>query len=272
MSELFLHAIYILSFSISGFLLTFVLLQSAAQIGGRLVLLRTPLWRRVAQSTDQASVPRDPVQQIPWEQWRLVSGVIGVAVLLVILWDSEYVFMAIFGLAAAFVPSVIKSQMVQQAQWRLRLEIRDLVSELRLARALNVTVSQALEYLTLRPRERPSYFIERVRHHAERTLRLYGPEQMLQALADEFDSPDLRRLLTLLRAAMRGGMSLGDALAHSSESIAQSIRADAELSIEEAPTRLILPMLFALFPTIMTIAMLPAVSLLLTALTGPPTP
>ncbi len=94
---------------------------------------------------------------------------------------------------------------------------------------------------------------------------------MLEALAEEFESEDLRKLLVLLRAALRGGMSLAEALAESADSIAQNILASAELSIEEMPTRLILPMLFALFPTIMILALIPAVSLLVTSLSGVPT-
>ncbi len=65
-------------------------------------------------------------------------------------------------------------------------------------------------------------------------------------------------------------MSLAEALSESADSIAQNILASAELSIEEMPTRLILPMLFALFPTIMVLALIPAVSLLMTSLSGVP--
>jgi pilus assembly protein TadC len=97
-----------------------------------------------------------------------------------------------------------------------------------------------------------------------------GPEKMLEALAEDFESEDLRKLLVLVRAALRGGMSLAEALAQSADSIAESIAASAELSIEEMPTRLILPMLFALFPTIMVVALIPAVSMLVTSLAGVP--
>jgi len=113
-------------------------------------------------------------------------------------------------------------------------------------------------------------FIERVRHHVERTLRMEGPERMIEALAEDFHSEDLRKLLVLVRAALRGGMSLAEALAQSADFIAQNIVANAELSIEEMPTKLILPMLFALFPTIMLLALIPAVSLLITSLSGVP--
>jgi hypothetical protein len=97
-----------------------------------------------------------------------------------------------------------------------------------------------------------------------------SPEKMLESLAEDFQSEDLRKLLVLVRAALRGGMSLAEALAQSADSISQNIIASAELSIEEMPTKLILPMLFALFPTIMLLALIPAVSMLITSLSGVP--
>jgi|GEM_PF-2353634 pilus assembly protein TadC len=274
MSEIAIHFIFLISAASAGFFTAFVMLNSVAQIGARLAWLRVPAWKRyawrAATDGDASRRGRDEVDRIPWDRWRLVAGLSGVAVLLAALWGTEYVIFAIFGLAAGFIPSIVRSQMKENARWRLRLEIRDFVGELRLARALNVTVSQALEHLTERSRDATTPFALSVRHHVERTLRMNGPEAMLQQLADEFDSKDLRKLLTLMRAALRGGMPLTDALAQSAESIAQGIRADAELSIEEAPTKLILPMLLTLFPTIIVVALIPAVALLLTSLSGTP--
>ena len=146
--------------------------------------------------------------------------------------------------------------------------MRDFVAELRLALALNVTVSQALEHIGNGSQNKGTAFAERVRDHVESILRIEGPEKTLEALAEEFESEDLRKLLVLVRAALRGGMSLAEALSQSADSIAQSIVASAELSIEEMPTRLILPILFALFPTIMLIALFPAVSLLVSSISG----
>lgn len=270
LGELALHILFIGSFASAAFCGTCAALNTLAQISARVAWLRTPSWRRYAQRATPDPGPRHAVDRIPWDQWRLAAAGLGGAVLLAALWGTEYVYLSVFGLAAVFLPSMVRSQMLENAHWRLRLEVRDFVSELRLALALNVTVSQALEHLASRTLDAPTPFVERVRHHAERTLRMEGPEAMLQMLADEFDSADLRKMLTLLRAALRGGMPLTAALTQSAESIAQGIRAGAELSIEEAPTKLILPMLLTLFPTILALTLIPAVSLLLTSLSGTP--
>jgi tight adherence protein C len=270
MSEIVVHTILIGSAFGAAFFGLYATLGTAGEIVQRVALLRTPAWKRFYQKKQVDTGPKDSVDQLPWETWRLVAGIIGVIALLLVLWGTEYAYGSVFGLAAAYIPSFVRAQMKENARWRLRLEVRDFVAELRLALALNVTVSQALEHIADRPQESATPFIERVRHHVERTLRMEGPERMIEALAEDFQSEDLRKLLVLVRAALRGGMSLAEALAQSADSISQNIVASAELSIEEMPTKLILPMLFALFPTIMLLALIPAVSLLVTSLSGVP--
>ncbi len=271
MSETVVHTLLVSSAFSAAFFGLYALLEAGGEVVARILYLRTPVWKRLLQKKEKKSGPRDAVDELPWETWRLVAGLSGVVALFFALWGTDYVYLSVFGIAAAYIPSFVRHQMKENARWRLRLEVRDFVAELRLALALNVTVSQALEHLAQRSRETGTPFAERVSHHVERTLRMEGPEKMLEALAEEFESEDLRKLLVLLRAALRGGMSLAEALSESADSIAQNILASAELSIEEMPTRLILPMLFALFPTIMVLALIPAVSLLVTSLSGVPT-
>ncbi len=270
MSEMVVHTLLVSSAFCAAFCGLCALLGAGCEIVARVLALRTPAWKRFLQQNDDQSRPRDAVDQLPWEAWRLAAGVGGVLALFFALWGTDDVYLAVFGIAAAYLPSFVRRPMKENARWRLRLEVRDFVAELRLALALNVTVSQALEHLAERSRQTDTPFAERIAHHVERTLRMEGPERMLEALAEEFDSEDLRKLLVLLRAALRGGMSLAEALSESADSIAQNILASAELSIEEMPTRLILPVLFALFPTIMVLALIPAVSLLMTSLSGVP--
>lgn len=271
MSETVVHALLVSSAFSAAFFGLYPVLRAAGEIVERVLYLRTPAWRRFGRRKEPSSGPRDAVDGLPWQTWRLIAGIGGVGALLFALWGTQQAYLAVFGISAGYIPSFVRRQMKENARWRLRLEVRDFIAELQLALALNVTVSQALEHSAQRSRDDGTLFAERVRHHVERTLRMEGPEETLQALAEEFASGDLRKLLALLRAARRGGISLAEALGESADAIAQDIVASAELSIEETPTRLILPMLLALFPTIMLIALLPAVSLLVTSLSGGPT-
>ncbi len=271
MSEMLIQTILVTSAFSAAFFGLYGVLNVIGEAVGRVAYLRTPTWKRFARKKEITARPKDVVDRLPWDTWRLAAGIAGLIALLLVLWGSDYVYFAVFGAGAAFIPSFMRRMMKENARWRIRLEVRDFVAELRVALALNVTVSQALEHFADRPDQEATPFLERVRYHVERALRMEGPEKMLEALADEFESEDLRKLLVLLRAALRGGMSLAEALAQSADSIAQNIVASAELSIEEMPTQLILPMLFALFPTIMLLALIPAVSLLITSLSGVPT-
>lgn len=270
MSEVVIHTVLIASAFSTAFFGVSAVLGTTGQAVHRVVIMRTPTWKRFLRNQKLDAKPKDAIDQLPWDVWRLVAGLAGVMALGLVTWGSDYVTLSIFGTAAAFVPSFVRRQMKENARWRLRLQVREFVAELRLALALNVTVSQALEHIADRSEQNKSFFGDRIRYHVERTLRMDGPEKMLEALAEDFLSEDLRKLLVLVRAALRGGMSLSEALAQSSDSIAQNIVSSAELSIEEMPTRLILPMLFALFPTIMLLALIPAVNLLVSSLSGVP--
>ncbi len=270
MSEVIVHALLLGSATCAAFFGMYSVFNTTGQVIRRVILLRTPAWIRFYRKKEIDHGPKDTVDQLPWDTWRLIAGISGVMALLFVLWGTDYVYGSVFGLAAAYIPSFVRHQMKESARWRLRLEVRDFVAELRLALALNVTISQALEHFADRTEKENTTFGERVRHHVERTLRIEGPEKMLEALAEDFQSEDLRKLLVLVRAALRGGMSLAEALGQSADSIAQNIVASAELSIEEMPTQLIQPMLFALFPTIMVLALIPAVSLLISSLSGVP--
>ncbi len=208
------------------------------------------------------------LNRINWDALKLASGASGVAILALFLGGTDYPYLAVLGLAAAFIPSFIRKQMLELARWRLRVEIRDFITELRLAITLNVTVSRALQQVAQRKRETP--FAQRLQYHVETTLGVAEPERVLSALAEEFESRDLRELVMLVTAARRGGLALSEALAQSAQSVAQTILAEAEYSVEEMPTELILPMLFCLFPPILVLVLLPIMNQLITTLTGLP--
>ena len=272
MSETVLHTLFVSSAVSAAFFGMYAMLGALGEVLERILYLRTPAWKRFhanSRTRRRSEGFRGPASL---GNLALGAGVGGVIALLFALWGTDYAYLAVFGIAAAYIPSFVRRQMKANAHWRLRLEVRDFVAELRLALALNVTVSQALEHLAQRARENPTPFAERIAHHVERTLRMEGPEKMLQVLAEEFDSEDPAETPGAPAGRLARRPVARRSAGESADSIAQNILASAELSVEEMPTRLILPMLVALFPTIMVLALIPAVSLLMTSLTGVPTP
>ncbi|MBI3913105.1 MAG: hypothetical protein HY327_02745 [Chloroflexi bacterium] len=266
MSEPWLHGIFVVGIAGSVFFSAYAGMDSFRRFMVRVFYLIRPI--RPPQNLSHSGRVSD-VDTLSWGTWRLATALIGFATLVTLLWDSGYRPLAVVGLAAGFIPSFVRSQLLENERWHVRLHVRDFISELRLALAFNVTVSQALQHFADRSQTTDDLFVQRVRHHVRNLLPMHGPLAVLSALRDEYGFvEELDELTRMVKAAQRGGMSIADALLQSADSISQNIVTSAELAIEETPTRLILPMLLTLFPTILVLVILPMLDLTMNALTG----
>jgi len=99
-------------------------------------------------------------------------------------------------------------------------------------------------------------------------LALEGPEAVLQRLADELRSRELRLLLARVRAARLGGGSTTEALRAAAADVSAEIAQQVETEIEGAPLRLVFPMLALLLPPLLALVLYPPASLLIEGLTG----
>ena len=147
-----------------------------------------------------------------------------------------------------------------------RQQIAELIEDLRLRLAFSGTLGAALA-LIADEAERSGVVMARLRLHRDR-LALEGPEAVLQRLADELRSRELRLLLARVRAARLGGGSTVEALRAAADDVAAEITRQVEAEIEGAPLRLVFPMLILLLPPVLALALYPPASLLITALTG----
>lgn len=190
-----------------------------------------------------------------WRGAGLLAAVAGMAVLYLLFAEMGTPYLALLGGAAALVPQMVKRTQRRAHQWRYLREIRDFITSLRLAVSLGETISQAL--LGIAEQEGETLFHERLRHHVRTKLATSTPEKVLDALARDFRSPEIAALLRQITAARAGGLSYGEALRGSAERVEQEMVQAAEYAIEEAPTRLVLPMLVGLFPTIVVLVVYP---------------
>lgn len=210
-----------------------------------------------------------------WRGAGLLAGVAGMGVLYLLLFaEMGTSYLALLGGAAALVPQMVKRTQRRAHQWRYLREIRDFITSLRLAVSLGETISQALlgiaEQEPAPTRGRPGgeiLFHERLRHHVRTKLATSTPEKVLEALARDFRSPEIAALLRQINAARAGGLSYGEALRGSAERVEQEMVQAAEYAIEEAPTRLVLPMLIGLFPTIVVLVVYPLAMALIAGIT-----
>jgi len=225
-------------------------------------------WRREGREEGDTL----PVERLyGWSEarWRaagLLAGVAGMAVLYLLFAEMGTPYLALVGAVAALVPQMVKGTQRRALEWRYLREIRDFITSLRLAVSLGETISQAL--LGMAEQDGGTLFHERLRHHVRTKLAASSPEKVVEALARDFRSPEIGALLGQLIAAGAGGLSYGEALRASAERVEQEMVQRAEYAIEEAPTRLVLPMLIGLFPTVVVLVVYPLAMALIAGITS----
>jgi len=170
------------------------------------------------------------------------------------------------GLLAGLFPLLWRRRQLAQARLTTRQQIAELIEDLRLRLAFSGTLGAALA-LIVDDADRSGVVMDRLRLHRDR-LALEGPEAVLQRLADELRSRELRLLLARVRAARLGGGSTVEALRAAADDVAAEITRQVEAEIEGAPLRLVFPMLILLLPPVLALALYPPASLLINALTG----
>ena len=164
------------------------------------------------------------------------------------------------GLLAALIPLAWRRQRIRQARMATRRQVADLIAEMRLRLAFLGSLGAVLGDLA--DDERSGLVQARLRHHRHR-LRVDGPEAVLETLAQEFRSPELRMLLRRIRGARRGAASYHQALEGATDQARAEILRRTEVLIEGAPIELLFPMLLLLFPPLMALALYPVVAQLL---------
>jgi len=138
-------------------------------------------------------------------------------------------------------------------------DIRDFTFNLQLGTSMAATLSGALMQTAQQFAARKGIFGERLRRQVDAKL-ASSPEDVIQGLAEDFDSIHLRELLDRLLMAREGGVSYERALAISVDSIEEDIRSRIEMEIQAAPTKLTIPMVLGIFGPPVVIGMLPLIA------------
>lgn len=140
-------------------------------------------------------------------------------------------------------------------------EIRDFMASLQLAASLGETLSGGLLAASEQFAHR-GVFGERLKRQVESRLSI-SPEAVLEGLAEDFDSEDLRDLLRRLEMARESGASVSETIDVSAEEVESKIRDDIEQDIQRAPVTLTIPMAVGVFLPAIALSMYPLVRRLL---------
>lgn len=228
--------------------------------------LRRAVWLATRAPTDTgARLPNETeVYGLPD---RLALWVIGFSVgglVLTILAGFGSLFL--LGLLAGLLPLWWRRRQLAQARFETRRQVGILIEDLQLRLGFSSTLGAALAGLA--EEANPMEVVgARLRLQRDR-LALEGPEAVLQRLADELRSRELRLLLARVRAARLGGGSTTEALRAAAADVSAEIAQQVETEIEGAPLRLVFPMLALLLPPLLALVLYPPASLLIEGLTG----
>jgi hypothetical protein len=154
---------------------------------------------------------------------------------------------------------------VRRRRYQTRLtEIRDFIVSLQLAASLGETLSGGLIAASEQFADR-GVFGERLKRQVESRLSI-SPEAVLEGLAEDFDSEDLRDLLSRLEMAREAGGSTSEALKVSAEDVESRIGDEIKQDIQRAPVMLTAPMAVGVFLPAIALSMYPLVRRLLSNL------
>jgi len=197
----------------------------------------------------------------PLLPWLLGTALLGGAVAYTLfVGPARYL-----GPLAALAPLFWQRARRRAGQRQIRQEVLELLETLRLYGALAPTPGAALALALAEAR--PGQLWARLRAHRE-VLALAGPEALLRTVAGEVASPELRRLVSRVRAAQAGNTALARALQAATDELVAEVHRELEEMVEAAPPRLLLPSLVLLLPPALVVVLTPPVQALLDTLAG----
>lgn len=216
-------------------------------------------YRRRLRPKDEEQLQRQIGGGVSWPLLSLACGFLALWVALFLASRLSYGLVGL--LVGGGLPLLVWPTVKRRRTWRVKVEIRDFLSGLRLALAIRPTISLALEAASAGMSK--GLFAERLRYHVKTRLLTEGAEAVIRRLAQEFHSKEVEGLLVRIEAARKGGLPLPEALRRASEEMERELIREAEYAVESAPVRLTFPLLLTLFPPLLLFIALPLVWTLL---------
>jgi hypothetical protein len=201
---------------------------------------------------------------VAWQTLGLGLAVVGILALLPVL-----------GFPGAFVavvleraPYLVRGQLTREGQARLRLRIRDFVDDLREAVAIHGSLGKALDALVAAQGERrDALALVLARRSASRSAQL-SADQVLDGMAADLKSPDMREVAAQVRLALAGGMDLAEALSAVADTLSEVIAAEVNVRLQAAPNTYVLPMVLFMFGPLLILMLYPVALRVVALITG----
>lgn len=166
------------------------------------------------------------------------------------------------------VPYLVRGQLVREGRARLRLRLRDFVDDLREAIAIHGSLGKALDALVAMQGERTdAVALALVRRARSRSAQL-SADQVLDGMAADLKSPDMREVAAQVRLALAGGMDLARALDTVAETLSEVIAAEVNVRLQAAPNTYVMPMVLFMFGPLLLLMLYPVALRVVALITG----
>jgi len=252
-----------------AWLLLYVLGQAAVSLLDRVRLYqRSRLGLQVMQvQAGIAALPDHLRYGYPDISWRAVGIGLAAAGCLALL-----PVLGFPGALAAVVleraPYLVRGMLVREGQARMRLRIRDFVDDLREAIAIHGSLGKALDALVaLQDARTDAVALALARRARSRSAQL-SADQVLDGMAADLKSPDMREVAAQVRLALVGGMDLARALDTVAETLSEVIAAAVNVRLQAAPNTYVLPMVLFMFGPLLILMLYPVALRVVALITG----
>jgi len=166
------------------------------------------------------------------------------------------------------VPYLVRGQLVREGRARLRLRLRDFVDDLREAIAIHGSLGKALDALVAMQGARTdAVALALVRRARSRSAQL-SADQVLDGMAADLKSPDMREVAAQVRLALAGGMDLARALDTVAETLSEVIAAEVNVRLQAAPNTYVMPMVLFMFGPLLLLMLYPVALRVVALITG----
>lgn len=224
---------------------------------------RTSLLPTLNAREEKTKRPFDPygLDRVPWELIRLPAAAAGVALAALLFWERSP-YLAVLGLAAGYVPSLVRLYLLRRAKRSVAIEVRHFLHTLK-----GLVPAYGGLYPALRAMSdvQGGTVEERLKQHLNTRKNAL---EIMGALAEDLRSPPLETLAHRLLEAQEGLDQPGRVLADALERLEQETLRAAKEAIGGAPIRLLIPMLVLMVPPILVLALYPAVARLMALIAG----
>ena len=190
---------------------------------------------------------------LSWQALGLGLAVVGILALLPVLGFPG----ALVAVVLERAPHLVRGQLVREGRARLRLRIRDFVDDLREAVAIHGSLGKALDALVATQGERADAVALALARRARSRSAQLSADQVLDGMAADLKSPDMREVAAQVRLALAGGMDLAEALSAVAETLSEVIAAEVNVRLQAAPNTYVLPMVLFMFGPLLILMLYP---------------